>query len=68
MTRTAFDFVRIEIPCLNCGKDSLHLIRKLITRHTVACSYCRATIDLRDRRAFINEAAECLKKIWVLKP
>jgi hypothetical protein len=71
MAGTAFDFVRIEIPCMSCGRDSHQPIRDLAANdNNVVCTSCSNPIDVSSQewQAFIAEAADTFKKIQILKP
>lgn len=60
---SAFDFASMDIPCPHCGKDSLQLIRELVENDFIPCKICHAPIDLKDRRALIDEAAKQYKDL-----
>ncbi len=64
-TGSAFDFVRVELPCLKCGKNDKQPIAELVVNNTATCRYCGNVIDIstRDWRARFAEQAEILIKI-----
>lgn len=47
LTGTAFDFIRIGIPCPQCGKENMEPLAELVVNDDVGCDYCGAVIDLR---------------------
>jgi len=65
ITGTAFDFMRMDLPCPKCGKTNKKPISELVTNNTVTCGYCGETIDLsaKDTRASIAKFAEQAKEI-----
>jgi hypothetical protein len=60
---------RIELPCPHCEQTDLQLIGDLIGKREIACRYCRATINLTNKKlqAGLNEMIEGLREIIVLK-
>jgi DNA-directed RNA polymerase subunit RPC12/RpoP len=64
-TGTAFDFVRVEVFCAQCGKKGLEPLAELVANDTVACGYCGAVIDVTTEywRSRLAEEAEGFKKI-----
>lgn len=65
MPARAFEFATIEIPCPHCDKCGPQLIRELVANDAIPCIYCRGSIDLKDRRALIDEAAKQFNEIWI---
>ncbi len=65
ITGTAFDFVRMDLPCPKCGKTNQERISELVANDAATCSYCGEVIDLRaqDSRARIIKFAEQAKEI-----
>mgnify|MGYP001445131701 CR=1 FL=1 len=58
LTGTAFDFMRMDLPCPKCGKINKEPIRELVAN--TACRYCGETIDFsrEDTRASIAKFAK----------
>jgi hypothetical protein len=48
LTGTAFDFIRVEVPCGKCGKAGLQPLAELAVNDNAECRYCGETIDLSD--------------------
>ena len=69
LTRTAYDFIRIEVPCPQCGQVTLQPLRKLESNDTTACPGCAAVIDTSSEkwRAAIKSAVDLYRSIRVLK-
>lgn len=65
MTGTAFDFVRIEVPCPECGKNDLQRLAELVASDATTCRACGSAIDLTDHdwRTRLAEEAEKFKQI-----
>jgi len=65
ITGTAFDFMRMDVPCPKCCKTNLEPIRELVANDTVPCRHCGEIIDLsaKDTRAGIVKFAEQAKEI-----
>jgi uncharacterized Zn finger protein len=53
---------RIAIQCGECRKESLKLLRELISKETAICNRCGALIKLKEWRPAIAEALERIKK------
>jgi hypothetical protein len=68
-TGTAFDFIRIEVPCPQCGKADLQILRKLVGASDTICSFCGGTIDLSSKewQTLLYEAADNYRKILMIK-
>lgn len=64
-TGSAFDFVRVELPCPECGKNDKQPIAELIANDTATCRYCGNVIDIstKDWRTRLAQQAEVLIKI-----
>lgn len=62
------DFIRIGIACPKCGQKPQEIIRQLIDRDTVPCSFCGFKIDLRthENQAMINKSVDSFKSIGPL--
>jgi len=62
---SAFDFIKVSLPCAKCGKDSLQPLRDLMPKSETVCPRCGAVIDLTNARtqAFLRKEAEKFKKI-----
>lgn len=60
---------RIELPCPNCGKKDLQMIRELVGKDEIACRYCGATIDLTNEKwqSGLREMIEGIGQIYVKK-
>jgi len=65
MTGSAFDFIRMDLPCPKCGKTNKEPISELVANGTVTCRYCGKTIDLsaKDTRASIAKFAKEAKEV-----
>ncbi len=63
ITGTAFDFMRMDLPCPKCGKTNKEPISELVANDTAACRYCGETIDLNATRASIAKFAKEAKEI-----
>ena len=65
LTGTAFDYMRMDVPCPQCGQRNKEPISKLVASNSVACRSCRVLIDLtaKDTRAGIAKFADEAKKI-----
>ncbi len=65
MAGSAFDFVRIDVPCPQCGKNDLQRLAELVASDTTTCRYCGATINLtsHDWRTRLAEEAKKFKQI-----
>jgi len=67
-TGTAFDFIRINVPCPDCVKktksknDPRLLLADLVAKTMIDCSRCGHSIDLKtpDWKLRIREATELL--------
>ena len=70
ITGTAFDWVRIEVPCSDpkCNKSNLQSLRQLVTIDHTTCRSCRAPIDLTIEpwRSLVAHAAEDFKRFKVV--
>jgi peptide subunit release factor 1 (eRF1) len=53
---------RITIRCGECRKESMKLLRELISKETAICNRCGALIKLKEWRPLIAEALERIKK------
>jgi predicted RNA-binding Zn-ribbon protein involved in translation (DUF1610 family) len=51
LTRTAFDFIRVEVPCPQCGEKGLQPLAELEVNMDAVCPYCGTVIDLSSQRA-----------------
>jgi rubredoxin len=62
---TAFDFVRIDVPCSKCGQNDKQRLAQLVASDTTTCDYCGAVISLTDHdwRTRLAEEAEKFKQI-----
>jgi uncharacterized paraquat-inducible protein A len=49
---------RITIRCGECRKESMKLLRELISKETAICNRCGALIKLKEWRPLIAEALE----------
>ncbi len=58
-------FVRLEIPCPECGKGSLQLLRDAVDNDMFTCPSCGKSIDLTttDWRGFLEHAADFYGRI-----
>ena len=70
LTGTAFDFVLIEVPCTECGKNGKQALAELVANNMTACSYCGAVIDLTSEgwRTRLAEQSQKFKEIKKLRP
>ena len=57
---------RIEVPGCDCGETSVHMLRDLIGKNTVACRYCGSPIDISDvdRQAVFRKALDDYRQIY----
>ena len=64
-TGTAFDFIRVEVPCSKCGKRSKQPLAELIVTDATDCSYCGSVIDIHSEghQAELLRLAEIYKEI-----
>jgi hypothetical protein len=64
-TYSAFDFIRIELPCPKCRKKDLQPLSELIVNDTAECRYCGNIIDISTKawRTKLAEQAEVYVKI-----
>jgi ribosomal protein S27E len=62
--------MRFDVPCASCGETDSQTVFDLVTNDHVACRMCGADIDVSSQewRALIDEAAESLSRITVLRP
>ena len=67
---TAYDFIRIEVPCPQCGQNDLQRLTELVASDTATCRGCGHVIDLtsHDWRTRLAEEAEKFKQIKIEKP
>ena len=61
---------KVEIPCPDCGHASPHMLGKLVDADSVACRFCRATIDVsdEDRQAAFRKMLDGLRQLYTVKP
>ena len=59
---------RITIQCAECRKESVKLLRELISKETAICNRCGALIKLKEWRPLIAEALERIKKSKLTPP
>lgn len=45
-TGTAFDSIRVGVPCPQCGKKDLQPLAELVANDATECQFCGFTIDL----------------------
>lgn len=64
-TRTAFDFIRVEILCPQCKKESLQPLAELEVSLDAICAYCGSVVDLSSHtwRAEISKLSQEYKEI-----
>jgi len=69
LTGTAFDYMRMDLPCPECGKTNKQPISKLVANDSVRCTYCGLPINLsaKGTRASIAEFANKAKEIKKLR-
>jgi predicted RNA-binding Zn-ribbon protein involved in translation (DUF1610 family) len=62
---SAFDFIRLPVPCPNCGQEDLQRLTDLLSSEEFTCLGCGELIDISSQewRAFINQAAQLYKSI-----
>jgi len=62
---SAFDFIRLPVPCPHCGKESLQWLTDLVASDEVTCGFCQGTVEVgsKEWRSFIDEAAQLYKTI-----
>ena len=62
---SAFDFIRLPVPCPQCGQDHPQRLTELVASDNIACLSCGAPIDISSKewRSFIDEAADLYKTI-----
>jgi hypothetical protein len=69
LTGTAFDWVRIPVPCANpqCQQSSLQPLRQLVASDHTTCRSCRTTIDLTVEpwRTLIAHSADLYKSFAI---
>lgn len=66
-TGTAFDFIRIDIPCPQCRKDFKQLLRELVVNDTAACPRCEFAVDLKTN-GWPIKLAELAQEFKQIKP
>ena len=47
LTGTAFDFIRIDIPCPECREDFKHPLREMTVSDSAVCPRCEFAVDLK---------------------
>lgn len=69
MAGTAFDFIRIDVPCPQCGKNNKEPLAELVVGDAVPCRFCGEIIDLtgEDWRVSLAKQAEEFKQIKIVK-
>jgi hypothetical protein len=45
-TGTALDFIRVPVPCPQCGQHDLQLLAELLANDATTCRFCGHVIDL----------------------
>lgn len=68
MSLTAFDYMGVPIRCDACEHEGLQPIRELVANDSAICPRCNHSIDLKDWRAFIDEAAKQFKEFRFTTP
>lgn len=66
-TGTAFDFIRIEVPCPQCGKQTLQPLAELAVNTDATCGYCGNRIDLSSKE-WRDEIAQLSHDYQQIKP
>jgi hypothetical protein len=62
---SAFDFIRLPVPCPHCNQEDLQRLTDLVSSNKVTCNTCQGSIDISSKewRAFIDQAAQLYKSI-----